>query len=83
MQTLTVQITDEQALKALHTLEEKHFIRIIEKVKSGSPALPGKVMSIKSFRNWIGESEASPPVELKAAKSKWAQKRKLLQKGIK
>lgn len=83
MQTFTVQITDENALKALHALEEKRFIRIVEQVKSDSPALPGKMMSIKSFRNWIGESESAPAIDLKAAKAKWAKKRKLLLKHTK
>ena len=29
MQTLTVQVNNQSALKALHTLEEKHFIKIV------------------------------------------------------
>lgn len=78
MQTVTVQITDKNALKALHALEHKQFIRILENNHIDSPALPGQAMSLSAFRKWIGASEQTPTVELKAAKAKWADKRKQL-----
>lgn len=78
MQTFTVQITDNHGLKALHALEEKNFIRIVEEMQSDSPALPGKALGLKAFRNWISESEDAPAIDLKAAKAKWAKKRKQL-----
>ncbi len=37
MQTPTIQITDDNGLKALHALQEKHFIRIVEKKEFDSP----------------------------------------------
>lgn len=80
MQTLTVQITDTSGLKALHALEEKRFIRIVDQVKSDSPSLPGQALSFKAFREWISQSEDAPTVDLKAAKAKWANKRKQLLK---
>jgi hypothetical protein len=80
MQTLTVQITDNKALKALHVLEEKHFIRIVEHAAFNTPALPGQPLGFKAFREWIGEAENAPTIDLKAAKQKWGIKRKQLQK---
>ncbi len=80
MQTLTVQITDNNGLKALHALEEKHFIRIVKNTDMDSPSLPGQAISLKSFRNWIGAAEDSPTIDLKDAKEKWANKRKQLLK---
>lgn len=80
MQTLTIQITDDNGLKALHALEEKHFIRIVEKKEFDSPALPGEAMNLKAFQNWIRTSEDSPNITLREAKAKWANKRKQLQK---
>ncbi len=82
MQTLTVQITDNNALKALHALEERHFIRIVDDSEINSPSLPGKALSIKAFKLWINEAEDKPSVNLKEAKAKWAGKRKQLQKLI-
>ena len=37
MQTLTVQVANKDALKALHNLEEKNFIRIINDEALNSP----------------------------------------------
>jgi hypothetical protein len=80
MQTLTVQITNTNGLKALHHLEEKHFIRIVDDASLDSPSLPGGRLSLKAFKNWIAQAEQAPTVDLKEAKSKWAaQKRKLRQ----
>lgn len=80
MQTLTIQITSESGLKALHALEEKHHIKIIDDADLDSPSLPGPPLSLKAFKEWIAKSEETPTVSLKEAKSKWAEKRKQLQK---
>lgn len=82
MQTLTIQITSDSGLKALHALEEKHHIRIVDDANLDSPALPGAQMSLKAFKEWIAKSEEVPTVSLTEAKSKWAEKRKQLQKLI-
>jgi hypothetical protein len=82
MQTFTVQITNNNALKTLHSLEEKHFIRIVEETSFDSPALPGVQLNLKAFKNWISDAENAPTVDLKEAKAKWASKRKQLQKLI-
>jgi len=83
MQTLTIQITSDNGLKALHALEEKHYIRIVDNAELDSPALPGAKMNLKAFKEWIAKSEEAPTVSLIEAKSKWAEKRKQLQKLIK
>jgi hypothetical protein len=64
----------------LHALEEKHHIRIVDDANLDSPALPGARMSLKAFKEWISKSEDAPTVSLIEAKSKWAEKRKQLQK---
>lgn len=83
MQTLTVQITGNNALKALHALEEKRLIKIVDDNEFESPFLPGEELSIKAFRNWISKTEADPTFDINEAQQKWQQKRKQLQKLIK
>jgi hypothetical protein len=73
-------LTSDNGLKALHALEEKHHIRIVDDANLDSPALPGAQMSLKAFKEWIPKSEDAPTVSLKKAKSNWAEKRKQLQK---
>jgi hypothetical protein len=83
MQTLTVQITNNSALKALHALEEKNYIKIVNSPGFASPALPGKEMDLPAFEAWISDAENAPSVSLKEAKSRWASKKKQLQKVTK
>lgn len=80
MQTFTVQVKGNGGLKALHALEEKQVIRIVEKTDFDSPALPGRVLGLKAFKNWIGTAEDSSTINLKEAKAKWMNKRKQLLK---
>jgi hypothetical protein len=80
MQTVTVQLTNSSALKALHALEDKHFIKIVKSPGFASPSLPGKEMDLPAFEAWISDAENAPTVSLKEAKSKWALKKKQLQK---
>jgi len=79
MQTITVQLTDRSARRALQDLEQKHVIRIVKSPRFESPALPGKPMDLSAFQEWIAGAEEAPSVSLKAAKSTWAAKRKKLQ----
>jgi len=83
MQILTLEITHTNARKALQLLEEKHLIRIIDEPLSDSPTLPGKVLHLQEFKNWIADAETLPTVSLKMAKSSWLSKRKQLQLLIK
>ena len=75
MQILTLEITHTNARKALRALEEKHLIRIIDESLSDSPTLPGKILHLQEFKNWIADAENSPTVSLNTAKSSWLSKR--------
>ncbi len=79
MQTLTVEITNNNALKTLHSLEEKNSIRIVDDANLDSPALQGVQLSLKAFKNWIADAENAGTVELKDTKTKWINKRKQFQ----
>jgi len=78
MQTLTAQITNNNALKTLHALEEKQFINILDDFALNSPSFPGGKLSLDAFKNWITNAEDTSAVHIKEAKSKWASKRKQL-----
>lgn len=79
IQTLTIQIKTESGLKDLHSLAEKHSIKIIDDTHPDSPALPGGPLSLKAHKNWIADAENSPTIDSKEAKAKWTSKRKRLQ----
>ena len=83
MQTLTVEITHNNAIKALQHLQEKHFIRILDKPDLNSPSIPGEALSLAAFKDWLEDAENSSTVSLKEAKSTWANKRKQLQNPAK
>ncbi len=81
VQTITVEITHNNAMNALHNLEAKHFIRIVEDNVLDSPSLPeGERLGIKAFKSWISDAENMSMVSLKSAKAKWTSKRKQLQR---
>jgi hypothetical protein len=83
MQTFTVQVKGNSGLKALHALEEEQVISIIENADFDSPSLPGRLLGLKAFKNWIGTAENAPTIDLKEAKVKWVNKRKQLRKPAK
>jgi hypothetical protein len=72
MQTLTIKMKNNSGLKALHALEDKHYIRIVKDEELDTPSLLGAQLSLKAFKNWIAKSEEATTVSLKEAKSKWA-----------
>jgi hypothetical protein len=78
MQTLTIQVTNQNALETLHILEEKHFIKIVDDSALHSPALPGNPLSLEAFKNWITNAEDAPAISLNDAKKEWESKRKKL-----
>jgi hypothetical protein len=81
MHTITIEITDNSAMKTIQSLENKHFIRVIENTDFAS--LPGKPLSMDEFRHWINAAEQTPSVSLNQAKEKWQQKRNQLLKLLK
>ena len=80
MHTLTVTITNKKALKAIHALEEKNALRIVDDISSESPALEGRPLSVSAFKNWMKEAENVPSLSLKSAKAQWLKKRNRLLK---
>ena len=82
MQTITIELTDNNSLKALQELEHKRVIRIVKEPDINSFALPGEPISEEDFKKWIEYAENSPTVSLSEAKQRWATQKKKLQKLI-
>ena len=82
MQTVTIELTDNNSLKALQDLEHKHLIRIVKEPDLNSYALPGEPMSEQDFKKWIEYTEDSSTVSIIEAKQRWATQKKKLQKLI-
>ncbi|MEI8279019.1 MAG: hypothetical protein WCG87_04595 [Bacteroidota bacterium] len=80
MQTITIEIKNTTALKAIQALEHQHAINIIDTTDFDSPSLPGETLSISSFKKWIADAENAPTVSLSQAKAKWASNSKKIQK---
>jgi hypothetical protein len=81
MQTLTIQINNRTALKAIQALESQQAIRIVEDtdIDLHSPALGTQPLTLKAFKAWIAQAEAAPSVSLKAAMNQWAKRKKQLE----
>ena len=82
MQTFTISINNDSALKTLQELEQKHLINIIDHEDTDTPAQPGKEMSITQFKKWISDADKDPVVSFEDAKTIWAGKKALIQKNI-
>lgn len=81
MQTILIELKNNQAFEELHNLEEKKLIRIINDDFS-SYALPGKPINEEEFRAWVEYAENTPTVSLNEAKQRWEAKKKKLQNLI-
>ena len=79
-QTITVEITNESALRVLQDLQKKRFINIIIKPGFDSFVFSGKPLTAKEFKEWIEKRESGPSMTLKEAKAKWEKKEKKLLK---
>lgn len=82
MQTLTIELINNNSLKALKELENKHLIRIVNTPDLSSYVFPGKKISKEDFKKWIEYTESSPTVGITEAKQRWATQKKKLQKLI-
>lgn len=82
MQTITVELTGQNSLKALQDLEHKHLIRIVKEADLNSYSLPGELISEEDLKNWVEYAENNPTVSLTKARQKWAIQKKKLQKLI-
>ena len=78
MQTILIELKSNKAFEALHMLEEKNFIRIVNE-DFYSYALSGKPINEEEFRAWIEYAENTPTVSLNEAKQRWEAKKKKLQ----
>ncbi len=70
MQTVTIELTGNNALKALKDLEHKRLIRIVTNPDLYSFALPWEEISKEDFRQWVEYAEGSPTVSLSEAKQR-------------
>jgi hypothetical protein len=82
MQTITIELTGNNSLKALKDLEHKNLIRILNEPDLSSYSLPGDSISNEDFRKWVEYAENSPTVSLNEAKQRWSEQKKTLQKLI-
>ena len=80
MQTITIELTDNNSLKALQDLERKNLIRIVKEPDLNSYALPGEPISEEDFIKWAEYAENSPTVSITEAKQRWATQKEKLQK---
>ena len=80
MQTLTIELTGCNSLKALQDLEQKDLIRIVNEPEINSYSLPGEPISDEDFKKWVKYAENSPTVSLTEAKLRWSDEKKKLQK---
>ena len=83
MQTITLEITNTNAMRAIKSLVSKKEIKIISNNEMHSPAFPGTPLSVSAMKQWIASAEAAPTISLKAAKSEWASRKKNLQGLVK
>jgi hypothetical protein len=79
MQTLTVEIKNDDALKVLQDLQQNHFINILSSPNLNSHVFPGEPMSEEEFKKFIFRRENRDLVTLKQAKESWAKKKMKLQ----
>jgi len=82
MQTLRVELTGRNSLKALEKLEHQHLIRIVKNPDLNSYSFPGEPISEEDFKKWVEYTEDSPTVFLAEARQRWATQKKELQKLI-
>ncbi len=83
MQTLNIEITNDNALQVLEDLQAKDFIKIRANFHLTSSVFPGEPFTIEEFKNFILERENGTSISLTQAKAKWAKKKKQLLKSIK
>lgn len=81
MQTVTLEITNDSAIKVLQELQDKHFINIVAHSDLNAPVFPGKPLTPQEFKKWAASRENSPAMTLKEARIKWARKKSGLLKA--
>lgn len=82
METLKIELTGVNSLKALQELEHKRLIRIVKEPDSNSYALLGKELSAEDFKSWVKYAESTPTMSFGEAKEKWEIQKQELQKNV-
>ena len=82
MQTLTIELTGKDSLKALQNLEQKDLIRIVKEPDPNLYSLSGEPMTDEDFKNWIEDAEKSPTLSLNEARQLWEMQKKKIQMSI-
>ena len=82
MQTITIEILENQVLNTINQLQESKQLRVIKTFKQNCLALPGEPTSIENFQQWIEYSKNLPTVSLANAQKKWQKQKEKLQKLI-
>ena len=83
MQTFTVEITNDNAVKALLELQKKRYIKIISTADPESPALPGKPLSPQQLKELVLSRENGKGMSLEEARAKWNKRREEILKLVK
>lgn len=78
MQTLTVEITNDNAIKMLQDLEEKNYIKILSRPDLNSPVFPGEPLTTQQVQEWMSNRESAETISLEEVKNEWLNKRKKL-----
>lgn len=79
MQTLTIEIKTDDALKVLQDLQQKQFINILSSPNLNAHVFPGEPMSEEEFKDFIYKRENTDFLTLKQTKESWAKKKAKLQ----
>lgn len=82
MQTLTIEITGNEALATLKALEEKSLIRILSNPKLELYALPGEPVSEKDFIKWVEYAGQTETVSFNEAIQRWVSQKMKIERLI-
>lgn len=78
MRTITITLPNDNAYKLIKDLELNNVLYIVKVDENDSFALPGDLISINNFKDWIESAENAPVVTLQNAKTKWHQRKQQL-----
>jgi hypothetical protein len=79
MKTLTIEITGNEAMTKLKSMEEKNLIRILSGRSLDLYALPGEPVSDEDFKKWVEYAENIETVPLNEARQRWENQKTKLQ----
>ena len=80
MQTITIEITGNNALQALQKLEHDNQIRILKRSDINLAGVPGKSLSEEDFKKWVELAEDTDTISVNEAKQQWEVQNKKLRK---